>query len=132
MESVAFHHAGKSSAFAQPCYIHDISGFKEAERDLASQINPFDGFHAELSQELKRTWSRLLEMATQGFIHPLGLRKEAELYRIITVLSLTLLLNNGAGASFDDRHGDDSSIIQKDLGHSYFSSNNSKCLLHRF
>ena len=94
METVAFYHTGKSSAFAQPCYIHDISWFKEAERDLASQTNPFDGFHAELFQELGRTYSRLLEMATQRFIDSSGLRKEAELHSIITVLSLTLLLNH--------------------------------------
>jgi hypothetical protein len=63
MESMAFHHAGKSSAFAQTCHIDDITGFEETESDLTSQINPFDGFHGKLSQKLKRAYSRFLEMA---------------------------------------------------------------------
>ena len=94
MESVAFHHTGKTSPFAQTCYIHDISRFEEAESDFASQINPFDGFHTKLSQKLRRTYSCLLKMATDRFIDSLGLRKETELYSIITVLPLTLFLNH--------------------------------------
>ena len=64
-------------------------------------------------------------MTSHGLVHVLGLDvAEADLDGVVAVGRLSFNLRDGAGASLDDRDGDDVIVLVPNLGHADLAAEN--------
>ena len=118
MKFMAFDDPCKPSPLAEAGDIHNVPGFKKVHGHFLPQLVACRVLDAEFLDRIESSFSCLLKMAGERFVHPLGvLRKEDELKGIVTVRLFRFFLNHGARTYLDDGRRYDGAIFKKVLSH---------------
>src|SRR5262249_783181 len=111
--------ASKTATFARPYNVHQFIRIEDVDHHLIAGIPRLITLDRNFSSESSRRNLCFLEMTGHGFIDALGLDEldEPELHGIVPIGLLCLLLNYDARTCLNHGHGDNCSIILKQLRH---------------
>ena len=127
--AVTLDNAGVALALADAGAVNVLALSEDVGLDDVAHIDSGAVVQAELLQDLHGLHASLGEVAQLGLVElALGDGLIAHLHGLITVVLDSLLLHHGAGAGFDDGHGDDLAVGVKDLRHADLFADD--CLFH--